>query len=510
MSEYLHPGPHPDADQLNAYREGVLPEHERLECLAHLAECGHCRQIVFLAQEVLAPSVSSAPAPLRRKWFAPIPIFGGAALAASALLVITSLHLHHAPAPQPPKEVAQSDQAHSEQPVPPTKNEEPIPAQPSSAGKTSPPQLKTRQSIGADQHAAATLLSPSPPLAKALTFSNVPSATPATPPSGQATASGAVIGGSVSAFRSMDKLSSANAPVNTKPGAIGQLSSAPPPPPPAPVDTMRMQRFASDHQAEAGTPQGKTGGQVSAALAPMRRENFPSSPGGISLWVEHGRGPADGLTQVTGTVTDASGAVIPGASIMLRQPAGTISNTQTNAAGQFTVASLPAGKYELQVASPGFQAVSRQIELQPRDLARLSSVLPVGAAAETVTVQSSASPLETETADAQIALIPARKAKAFPLPSKLPVLSSASLGDRMLAVDSAGALFFTGDQGKHWTLVTPQWPGKVAQVAVSAKLPASAPQKKQVAGGPPSFQLTTDSGALWLSLDGLHWHLLQQ
>src|ERR1700751_2861624 len=51
MSEFLHPGQHPDADQLSAFAEGVLPDHERVEMLAHLAECADCRQIVFLAQQ---------------------------------------------------------------------------------------------------------------------------------------------------------------------------------------------------------------------------------------------------------------------------------------------------------------------------------------------------------------------------------------------------------------------------------------------------------------------------
>jgi len=37
MSEFLHPGNHPDADQLSAFAEHVLPDHERLETLAHLA-----------------------------------------------------------------------------------------------------------------------------------------------------------------------------------------------------------------------------------------------------------------------------------------------------------------------------------------------------------------------------------------------------------------------------------------------------------------------------------------
>lgn len=50
MSEFLHPDQHPDADQLSAFAEHVLPDHERVETLAHLAECPECRQIVFLSQ----------------------------------------------------------------------------------------------------------------------------------------------------------------------------------------------------------------------------------------------------------------------------------------------------------------------------------------------------------------------------------------------------------------------------------------------------------------------------
>ena len=51
MSEELHPGLHPDADALNAFLEGALPEHKRAECLTHLADCALCREVVFLARE---------------------------------------------------------------------------------------------------------------------------------------------------------------------------------------------------------------------------------------------------------------------------------------------------------------------------------------------------------------------------------------------------------------------------------------------------------------------------
>ena len=47
MSEHLQP------EWLNTFVEGVLPEHERIACLAHLAECARCREIVFVAQQTV-------------------------------------------------------------------------------------------------------------------------------------------------------------------------------------------------------------------------------------------------------------------------------------------------------------------------------------------------------------------------------------------------------------------------------------------------------------------------
>ena len=63
MSEFLHPGQHPDADQFSAFAEGVLPDHERVEMLAHLAECADCRQIVFLAQQAQEAEIPPSDAP---------------------------------------------------------------------------------------------------------------------------------------------------------------------------------------------------------------------------------------------------------------------------------------------------------------------------------------------------------------------------------------------------------------------------------------------------------------
>jgi pyruvate/2-oxoglutarate dehydrogenase complex dihydrolipoamide acyltransferase (E2) component len=87
MSDYPQHGLHPNPDSLSAFAEGVLPEHERVACLAHLAECEACREVVFLAQEPLPISVADRIVWWRR-WLAPIPALSVAAVAGVLVLSV--------------------------------------------------------------------------------------------------------------------------------------------------------------------------------------------------------------------------------------------------------------------------------------------------------------------------------------------------------------------------------------------------------------------------------------
>ena len=107
----------------------------------------------------------------------------------------------------------------------------------------------------------------------------------------------------------------------------------------------------------------------------------------IDLQIEHDRGPFNGRAEVAGSVKDTTGAAVTGATITVRQAAtGATRAATTNAAGQFTLAALEAGDYQIRVSSPGFQIASRAVTLQVRDRAVLSAVLSVGAVMETVEV----------------------------------------------------------------------------------------------------------------------------
>lgn len=76
MNRALQPELHPDTESLNAFIERALPAAERAGILDHLAGCGRCRQIVFLAQQAAAeeaapqslPLAPQRPAPWLRGW----------------------------------------------------------------------------------------------------------------------------------------------------------------------------------------------------------------------------------------------------------------------------------------------------------------------------------------------------------------------------------------------------------------------------------------------------------
>ncbi len=113
------------------------------------------------------------------------------------------------------------------------------------------------------------------------------------------------------------------------------------------------------------------------------------SGGSLDLKIEHDRGPMNGNAEVTGTVTDASGAIISGATISLHQiSAANSRTTRSNAAGQFDLAGLPAGRYQVEISSPGFKITVREFSVQLRDRAILSVTMSVGSVTETVMVEA--------------------------------------------------------------------------------------------------------------------------
>ena len=103
--------------------------------------------------------------------------------------------------------------------------------------------------------------------------------------------------------------------------------------------------------------------------------------------------------QITGTISDSSGAHIPGADITLtNQNTGIRWESKTNQAGAYAVPLLQPGNYRINVQSQGFKALTRtEIQLGVAQTAKLDFTLEVGAAAESIEVTDKAPLLDSGT-----------------------------------------------------------------------------------------------------------------
>ena len=99
---------------------------------------------------------------------------------------------------------------------------------------------------------------------------------------------------------------------------------------------------------------------------------------------------------IVGTVTDPTGAAVPGAKVLITNTdTGLVRSTQTGATGNFAAPELPFGHYTVRVEAQGFKAFERTgITLNVNDTARADATLQVGEARESVTVE--ANPVEVQ------------------------------------------------------------------------------------------------------------------
>ena len=102
--------------------------------------------------------------------------------------------------------------------------------------------------------------------------------------------------------------------------------------------------------------------------------------------------------QITGIVTDATGAAVPDAQIkILNQETGVITQVGTNSAGNFSTPPLQIGLYTLEVVKEGFKAFSQtSIRLTGGQTWRQDVKLEVGAVTQSVEVMATATQINTE------------------------------------------------------------------------------------------------------------------
>jgi hypothetical protein len=108
---------------------------------------------------------------------------------------------------------------------------------------------------------------------------------------------------------------------------------------------------------------------------------------------------AQSTASLSGTVSDATGAVVVNAKVVAtNQATGVESATQTDTAGAYLFPSLPIGIYRIQVTAPGFQsAIIANLKLEVATAVAQDIQLRIGQAAETIEITANAALVDTTT-----------------------------------------------------------------------------------------------------------------
>src|SRR6202167_6315544 len=108
---------------------------------------------------------------------------------------------------------------------------------------------------------------------------------------------------------------------------------------------------------------------------------------------------AQSTALLNGTVSDASGAAVPSAKVILRNDATSEEwDTQTNSAGLYVFPSLPPGNYRITVTQPGFQTlVATDLRLDVATSVTKDLQLTLGSVSQQIQVTTETPLIETST-----------------------------------------------------------------------------------------------------------------
>ena len=187
---------------------------------------------------------------------------------------------------------------------------------------------------------------------------------------------------------------------------------------------------------------------------------------------------------VSGVVTDPSGAVVPGATVMIQNPVSQYSRTATtDKSGHFQFPNLPFNPYHLTVAMSGFGTFVQDVDVSSVVPINLTVPLNVSAASSTVTVEGE-DLIENDPTfhtDVDRGLF-----QKLPLESQSSSLSSlVTLASPGVAADSNGLFHGLGDHASNSFSIDGQPITDQQSKVFSNQLPSNSIQSLEVISGAP-------------------------
>ena len=188
---------------------------------------------------------------------------------------------------------------------------------------------------------------------------------------------------------------------------------------------------------------------------------------------------------ISGTITDPSGAVVPGATVTIENPVSQYSRTAiTDRSGQYRFPNLPFNPYHLTVTKAGFASAVQDVDVRSVVAIHASIALQVGSASSTVTVEAGGDLIENDPTfhtdvDRDLFI-------KVPLESQSSTLSSlVTLTTPGVAADSNGLFHGLGDHASNSFSIDGQSITDQQSKVFSNQLPANAVQSMEVISGAP-------------------------
>ena len=162
---------------------------------------------------------------------------------------------------------------------------------------------------------------------------------------------------------------------------------------------------------------------------------------------------------IVGTITDPTGAVVPGVKVTVTNTGTMVSRVvETNSAGNYIAPELPIGKSSVRAEFKGFKAYERTgIVLNVNDNLRVDIQMEVGEVTQSVTVSEVAVVVQTESGEVsdvisgqQVTQLAINGRNFFQLATLIPGASSLMPDFNLpIPVGSSGAISFNGMRPDH-------------------------------------------------------------
>ena len=218
-----------------------------------------------------------------------------------------------------------------------------------------------------------------------------------------------------------------------------------------------------------------------------------------SLWAQS----AGNSGTVSGTVTDATGAIVPDATVSIENPvSGYSRTTKSDSAGHYQFTNLPLNPYHLAISVAGFAPYTQDVDVRSFVPISLKNSLAIGAASTVIEVTGSDLVENDSTFHTDVDRDLFNK---LPLESQSSSLSSlVTLASPGVAADSNGLFHGLGDHASNSFSIDGQPITDQQSKVFSNQLPSNAVQSIEViSGAPPAefggktslvIQVTTRSG----------------